>query len=166
MSVRLPHRYLVELAERMKRNTAHTRRAQLGDIDVVYGVYKGDNETAGIIGCYDESGNIFVVEDLFRLDPQFADLVAYHEFLEVTYKQTGNSHARAHRRAIVGELLAARASLGDPVRLHAYVSWRIGAYPAVKVPDPDIVIEQLEKLLLHDRVRKGRLLEVITRHML
>lgn len=166
MTVRLPHRHVAELVKRMKRNTTQARRAQFGDIDVVYGVHEGDSETAGMTGCYDESGDIFVLADLVRLDPQFADLVAYHEHLEVIYKRAGNSHARAHRRAIVGELLAAKALMGDAARLHAYVSWRIGAYPVAKVPDPGVVIEQLEQLLLLYPVRKGRLLEAITRHRL
>lgn len=137
-----------------------------GTPNVVYGIYQGDDETAGLIGGYDESGSIFVVEKLVQREPQFADLVAYHEYLEITSKRARSSHARAHRRAIVETLLAAKALLHDPHHLHAYMFWWVGAYSAAKVPDPGLVIDQLEEQLRQDRVRKERLLEVITRHML
>jgi hypothetical protein len=162
----LPHRFLVELAERMKQGVTHTRGARFGDIDVVYNVYKGDAEITELVAGYDESGTIFVVEDLVRENPLLADLTAYHEYLEIAYKRVGNSHARAHRRAFIGELLAAKASIHDLAQLHAFLDWRIGGYPRTKVPDPDSVIAELENELLQDRVRKGRLLAVITRQML
>lgn len=79
MIVRLPHPELVELVGRIQRSITQTRRARIADTDVVYGIYQGDAETAALIGGYDESGRIFVVEDLVQHDPQFADLVAYHE---------------------------------------------------------------------------------------
>ena len=154
-SVRLPHPFLVPLAERVKLQVIRIRRVRISEGDLVYGIYRGDSDTASIVGIYDESGNIFVEEGLVRRDARFADLVAYHEILEITAKRTGCSHARAHRRALVGSLIAAKTYLTDLERVHSYLDWLIGAYPQAKVTDPDVVIAEIENELLKDHVGRG-----------
>jgi hypothetical protein len=153
VTVRLPHPELVELAERVKQRTTGTRRTRIADTDVVYRIYQGDARTDGLIGCYDASGRIFVVEDLVQLDPHFADLVNYHEHLEVMYKRAGSSHARAHRRALAEELLATQEVLRDRQHQRAFFSWRIGAYPRAKVPEPGLVIDAFDDLLRQEPIR-------------
>jgi hypothetical protein len=166
MHLRLPHRWLVPLVERVRQQVTRTRQVRIAGTDVAYRFYEGDADTTGLTGCYDESGIIFVSEDVARINPWYADLVAYHEHLEITAKRAGSSHARAHRRALVGSLLATRTVLPDPEQLHAFLVWQIGIYSRAKVPDPDGVIAEVEDELGRECVRKGRLLEVITRHML
>ena len=166
MAVRLPHPFLVPLAERVKQQVIRIRHVRISEVDLVYGIYRGDSDTTDLVGIYDESGNIYVEEGLAQRDARFADLVAFHEYLEITAKRAGYGHARAHRQALVGSLIAAKAFLADWDEMHKYLGWLIGAYPQAKVADPEIVIAEIENELLEDCVGKRRLLNIVTLHML
>ena len=166
MTVRLPHPWLVALVNRVKLQVTGIHHVRISEVDLVYSSYRGDADTADLIGIYDESGNIYIEEGLTMRDARFADLVAYHEFLEISAKRAGSSHARAHRRAVVGSLIAAKEHLPDLDQMHAFLDWQIGAYPREKVGDPGTVIAEIENELLRDCLGKGRLLDIVTRHRL
>ena len=111
---------------------------------------------------HDHCGNIYVPESRFRSDAMRADLSAFHEHVEVRHKLAGRSHAYAHRRALLHELLAARETY-DEHGLREYVRYRVFSYPAWKVPDRNAVERDLCELLSADRPLRGKLIEAITR---
>jgi hypothetical protein len=135
-------------------------------MEIPYAVFRSSAETEWSSAYYDEEGNIFVADDLVALDQTFAELTVFHEHLEIMYKRAGRSHAYAHRRAFVEELLAAQELFDEPEARRGYLRWRIGGYPRSKVPAPGPVIEQLAQILSRPRPRKGDLLAVIRAHRL
>jgi|AntRauTorcE11897_2_1112592.scaffolds.fasta_scaffold26196_1 hypothetical protein len=72
----LPHPELIEpFLKKMHiaKNVSH----DFVGIVLNYSIYNWDGEDDPI-GLYDEGGNIFIYSKLYRLYPQYADLVAYH----------------------------------------------------------------------------------------
>ena len=63
---------------------------------------------------YDEDGNIYLPESFANAEPEFAYLVVLHEHVEIGHKLAGRSHAYAHRRAYLAELLAAKEMFSGP----------------------------------------------------
>ena len=78
-----------------------------------------------------------------------ADLSAFHEHTEVCYKLAGRSHAYAHRRALLLELLAAK-QIYDEDGLSDYVRYRVFNYPDWKIPDRSAIENALCELLSAD----------------
>ena len=68
-------------------------------------------------GLYDAQGTIYVSDTLVRKDRWLADLTAFHEQTELNHQAAGRSHAYAHRRALLLELLAAKRHFGQPGQL-------------------------------------------------
>ncbi len=130
-----------------------------------YSVFRASTE-APDAAFYDGGGTIYVSEDLLDPDARVADLTAYHEHVEIRHKRAGRSHAYAHRRAYVEELLAAKALFAGPGELLRYLRRRIGGYPEWKVPDPEAVAERLQGILSVDKPLRGELLRAITEHRL
>jgi len=166
MLVKLPHPELSALVGLVKDNVTSRRCAIIANKEIPYAVFRSIAEAEWSSAYYDETGNIFVAEDLVDLDQNFADLTVFHEHLEITYKRAGRSHAYAHRRALVEELLAAREHFGNSAALRGFLRWRIEGYSRSKVPAPETVIEQIEQLLGQQRPQKGKLLDVIRQHRL
>jgi hypothetical protein len=166
MRVRLPHPELSEIVRIVESRVTSTQHAVIAGLEIRYAVFRSDAETEWSAAYYDEAGNIFVAEDLVALNQNYADLTAFHEYLEIGYKRAGRSHAYAHRRAFVEELLAARDHFGEPAALRGYLRWRIEGYPQSKVPATEPVIKQFERILSQRRPLKGELLEVIKQHRL
>jgi hypothetical protein len=79
---------------------------------------------------------------------------------------TQRPHAYAHRRALVAELLATKRIFAEAAEVRRYVEWRIGHYPAWKIPDPQQIVAQLMPILTEDRPRKGQLFHVIKEYRL
>jgi hypothetical protein len=165
MALRLPHPELAGLFEAVKRHVVGTRLASIAGTAVQYSVFRFSAE-APDVAFYDEGGAIYVSEDLVDEDARVADLTAYHEAVEIRHKRAGRSHAYAHRRAYVDELLAAKELFGGPGELSGYLRRRIGGYPQWKVPEPEAVAARLHGVLSEDKPRKGDLLGVITEHRL
>jgi hypothetical protein len=163
--LRLPHPELAGLIQAIKRDAVETRVATVAGTEVHYSVFRS-GEQAPDVAFYDEDGVIFVSENLVDADPRSADLTAYHEHIEIRHKLAGRSHAYAHRRAYVEELLAAKALFSVPGELSSYLRRRVGGYPEWKVPDPDALAARLHGILSADRPRKGELLRAITEHRL
>ena len=110
---------------------------------------------------YDHDGNIYMPESRVRSDRMRADLSALHEHTEICHKLAGRSHAYAHRRGLLTELLAAK-QVYDEEGLKAYVHHRVSGYPDWKIPDKGAIEERLRGLLSADRPLRGKLIEVIT----
>ncbi|MCY4110468.1 MAG: hypothetical protein OXF96_00835, partial [Chloroflexi bacterium] len=91
----------------------------------------------------------------------FAYLVVLHEHVEIAHKLAGRSHAYAHRRAYLAELLSAKETFTGPGELRQFLKRRIGGYPDWKVPNKAEVEERLYELLQAPRPLRGRLIEVM-----
>lgn len=166
MRIRLPHPELAAITRRVASRVVSTHRVVIAGVEIPYAVFCSGAEAAWSPAYYDEEGRIFIADDLVALDQTYAELTVFHEHLEITYKRAGRSHAYAHRRAFVEELLAAREHLSSPSAFREHLHWRISGYPASKVPDPEPVIAQLEQILSQPRPRKGDLLAVIRAYRL
>jgi hypothetical protein len=166
MAVRLPHPELSALAREMKRRVSSTRQVEVAGTRVTYQVFEHDRDVTWLAVAYDEDGTIYVADELVGLDERYADLSALHEYEEIRHKRAGRSHAYAHRSAYVAELVAASEVFDDPDALAHYLDWRIGGYPASKVPNPCRVARQLTEILTGDTIRKGALRQEITLHRL
>jgi hypothetical protein len=138
------------------------RRVEVTGVPVRYAVYRWGPGPPADPACYDRAGTIYVWDNLVRADARTADLFAFHEHVELGHKAAGRSHAYAHRRALLAELLAANALLAGPGEFARYIEARVRSYSAWKVRDPDAVIAELGRLLAADRPRRGDLLRIIT----
>jgi hypothetical protein len=138
------------------------RQTEVAGVPVRYAVYRWGPGPPADVGCYDREGTIYIWEGHLQADARRADLTAFHEHVELGHKAAGRAHAYAHRRALLAELLAAKALLTGPGEFRRYLEARVRPYPAWKVRDPEGVIDQLEQLLAADRPRRGELLRVIT----
>ena len=76
--------------------------------------------------------------------------------------QAGRSHAYAHRRALLQELLAAKETY-DEHGLREYVRYRVFNYPAWRIADRSALESGLCELLSAERPLRGKLIEAITR---
>ncbi len=148
------------LINTIKGNVVTTRHGVVDTAEFSYAVFHPGSDTPDL-AFYDEEGRIYVPQRLVAFDERYADLVAFHEHLEIRHKLAGRSHAYAHRRALVEELLAARQIFNESGKWKDYLQWRIGGYPAWKVPEPEQVVEQIVRLIAEDKPRKGALLQVI-----
>lgn len=158
--LKLPHPELARLVQAIKTNVSGERTCTLDGTEIRYLVCEPWPDEADL-AMYDEDGSIYIPLQFANNNPERADLAALHEQVEVRHKLAGRSHAYAHRRAILIELLAAKAMFEGPRALRGHLTWRIGAYPGWKVPDKPSVVRQLHDLLDAERPLRGRILEVV-----
>ena len=85
-----------------------------------------------------------------------------HEHVEIAHKLAGRSHAYAHRRALLAELLAAKELFSGPGELRQFLKRRVGGYPDWKVPNKGEVEERLYDLLKAPKPLRGRIIEEVT----
>ena len=160
--LRLPHEEsLRPLLQRIKDNVTQARTCVIDGVEVRYMVCSSwpDGVDEAV---YDEEGNIYLPETLVRADRRRADLTAYHEKIEINHKLAGRSHAYAHRRALLLELLAAKRMVSQPAQLRRYVRERVNGYPQWKIPDRQDVEDRLYHLVVQETPPRGKILEVIT----
>ncbi|GEM_PF-6061862 len=146
----------------IKRTIVGERRTANNGSDITYLVYRWDDPSPDPIGVNDREGAIYVSESVVKSDERRADLTALHEQVELQHKARGRSHAYAHRRAFVEELLAAKQLLGLAPEVQCYIQWKIEQYPPWKVFDRAGAIARLSHLLTSAAPRKGDILRVIT----
>ncbi len=131
--LRYPHPELFRsIVEEIRSNVIEERTCDVGGIEITYTV---SSWQGGDPGMWDEDGNVYVHESLALRDVTTADLVAFHEKTEIDNKLAGRSHAYAHRRALLLELLAAKETYVDFGRFRDYVHWRLSGYTGWKVPN-------------------------------
>ena len=159
--LKLPHPELIDLIEALKANVTRVGTREVDGTEVRYFICDPWPEWADL-AMYDEDGNIYLPESFVNAEPKFATLVVLHEHVEIGHKLAGRSHAYAHRRAYLAELLAAKEMFSGPGELRQYVKRRIGGYPDWKVPNKAEVEERLYDLLQAPRPLRGRLIEVMT----
>ena len=160
--LKLPHPELRELVAVLEANVTRVGTCEVDGAEVHYFICDPWPENADL-AMYDEDGNIYLPESFVNADPDFATLVVLHEHVEIGHKLAGRSHAYAHRRALLAELLAAKEMFGGPGELRQFLKRRIGGYPDWKVPDKGAVEERLYDLLRAPRPLRGRIIEVVTR---
>ena len=158
--LKLPHPSLVDLIDELRANVTGERTCQVDGTEVRYRVCDPWPDEADL-AMYDEDANIYLPERFANDNPKRAHLVVLHEHIEIGHKLAGRSHAYAHRRALLGELLAAKEMFGAPGQLCEFLRWRIGAYPDWKVPDKSNVVELLHDLLQASRPLRGLILETV-----
>ena len=161
--LRLPHEgeEVDRLLGQIKDAVKETRTAVVTGVKVTYSIC--DPWPLGFdMAMYDHDGNIYMPESRVRSDQMRADLSALHEHTEICHKLAGRSHAYAHRRGLLTELLAAK-QVYDEDGLRAYVRYRVFFYPDWKIPDKSDIEERLYGLLSADRPLRGKLIEVITK---
>ena len=163
--LRLPHPEFAGMIETIKRDVVGARVTSVAGTRVPYAVFRS-GEGAPDLAFYDEAGAIYVSEIIVKADARSADLCAYHEHVEIRHKRAGRSHAYAHRRAYVEELLAAKDLFCGPDELLGYLRSRVEGYPEWKVPEPEAVAVQLHDVLSGTKPPKGELLQVIKDHCL
>ena len=161
--IRLPHEgeEIDRLIQQIKDAVLESRTTAITGTEVTYSIcdpWPLEPEPA----IHDHYGNIYVPASRLRADAMRADLSAYHEHIEVQQKLAGRSHAYAHRRALLMELLAAKG-IYDKDGLREYVQYRVFNYPAWKIPDRNAIMSELCGLLSADRPLRGRIINVITR---
>lgn len=161
--IRLPHEgeEVDRLIRQIRDAVRETRTTVIAGAEVTYSICEPwplEPEPA----IHDHYGNIYVPATRFESDSLRADLSAYHEHVEVQHKLGGRSHAYAHRRALLMELLAAK-SIYYEGGLGGYVRYRVFNYPAWKIPDRSAIEKKICDFLSADRPRRGKLVEVITR---
>ena len=160
--IRLPHEgeWVDQLLREVKDAVRESRTVVVAGVDVSYSVCD-PWPLGGEPAIYDHDGNIYLPAIYVSAHPMYADLVAYHEHIEIGHKLAGRPHAYAHRRALLEELLAAKQSY-DEDGLRPYVHQRVFGYPDWKIPDKDALEERLYELLSADRPLRGRLIAVVT----
>ena len=161
--IRLPHEgeEVDRLIRQIKDAVRETRTTVVTGVEVTYSIcdpWPLGPEPA----IHDHYGNIYVPASRFRSDAMRADLSAFHEHTEVLHKLAGRSHAYAHRRALLHELLAAKETY-DEHGLREYVRYRVFNYPAWKIAGRSAIESGLCELLSAERPLRGKLIEVITR---
>jgi len=161
MSLRLPHPWLIEMAERARRAATVWREVVVAGTPVRYALFD-EPELARFGAFYTVEGEILAASSWGGADVRYADLAAYHERIEIDCKRAGQYHARAHRRALMLEVIAAKGLFSAAGELEAYLAWRIGVYPEGKVADPAGLVERLAALLAGEPMRRGALLGEIT----
>lgn len=109
---RLPHPEPSGIVNGIWRNVVGTRRAAFANIDIEYATFQRRPDTPDVGPYSGSGGTIDLPAELVAFDERFADLTAFHEQIEIERKLAGISHAAAHRRTYVGELLAARRLSG------------------------------------------------------
>lgn len=158
--LKLPHPELQRLIDATKTDVTEERSCEVDGTELRYFVCNPWPDEADL-AMYDEAGNIYLPERFANANRERTHLVVLHEHIEITHKLAGRSHAHAHRRALLGELLAAKEMFSAPGQLCEFLRWRIGAYPDWKVPDKANVVEQLHGLLRESRLLRGRILEAV-----
>ena len=158
--LRLPHPSLADVIAEIRSNVTGERTCQVDGTEVRYRVCDPWPDEADL-AMYDEDANIYLPERFANAHPERAHLAVLHEHVEISHKLAGRGHAYAHRRALLIELLAARALFGAPAHLRAYLQWRIGAYPDWKVPDKQNVEKRIHNLLQAPRPLRGRILDIV-----
>ena len=160
--IRLPHEGvdIDRLMRQLREAVLETRTAVVAGVEVIYSVCDPWPPGADA-AMYDQDGNIYLPEASVRSDPTRADLFAFHEQTEIRRKLAGGSHAYAHRRALLEELLAAK-QIYDAHGLEEYARRRVFDYPDWKIPDKEAIAQRLCDLLSADRPLRGKLIAVIT----
>ena len=129
--LRLPHADAARLISAIKRDVLNTRHTVVVGSHFSYAVFRSGTDTPDL-AFYDEAGTIYLPDDLVALDGRFADLIAFHEHIEIRHKRVGRAHAYAHRRALMEELLAAKQVFVELAECQQYVRWRIGSIQSGK----------------------------------
>lgn len=158
--LKLPHPELIRIVAAIKTSVTDEHTGEVDGVAIRYFVCDPWPDEADL-AMYDEDGNIYLPERFASGRPERAELAALHEQVEISHKLAGRSHAYAHRRAILIELLAAKATFRGPGQLREHLHWRIGVYPDWKVPDKTAVVAQLYELLAASRPLRGRILDVV-----
>ena len=160
--IRLPHEGedVDRVIRQLREAVLGTRTVVVTGVEVTYSVCDPWPPEADL-AMYDHDGNIYLPETSVRSNPARADLFAFHEHTEIRRKLAGRSHAYAHRRALLEELLAAK-QVYDEDGLEEYVRRRVFDYPDWKIPDKEAIVERLYVLLSAGRPLRGKLIEVIT----
>lgn len=159
--LKLPHPELRELVAVLKASVTCERTCEVDGAEIRYFICDPWPENADL-AMYDEDGNVYLPESFVNAEPEFAYLVVLHEHVEIGHKLAGRSHAYAHRRALLAELLAAKEMFSGPGELRQFLKRRIGGYPDWKVPNKAEVAERLYDLLQAPRPLRGRMIEVMT----
>jgi hypothetical protein len=154
------------MIELLNANVVEKRITMVGDLEVTYSICSVWPDGLDL-ATYDADGNIYMSESYVRADLQRADLTAFHETVETRRKIAGQSHAYAHRRALLEEFLTAKQILGE-TELKAYVDRRIDGYPSWKFTDEERVTfkSSLYEHLAAAKPPRVKLMEVITRSMM
>ena len=161
--LRLPHEgdEVDRLIGQIKDAVRETRTTVVTGVEVTYSIC--DPWPLGLdMAMYDHDGNIYMPESRVRSDQTRAELSALHEHTEIQHKLAGRSHAYAHRRGLLEELLAAK-QIYDEEGLKAYVHYRVSGYPDWKIPEKGAIEGSLHQLLSADRPLRGKLIEVFTK---
>lgn len=160
--LKLPHPELRELVAVLKANVTSERTCEVNGTEVRFFICDPWPENADL-AMYDEDGNIYLPQSFICTEPDFAYLVVLHEHVEIAHKLAGRSHAYAHRRALLAELLASKEIFSGPGELRQFLKRRVGGYPDWKVPDKAEVEERLYGLLRAPKPLRGRIIEVVTK---
>ena len=160
--LKLPHPELREFVAVLKANVTCERTCEVNGTEVCFFICDPWPENADL-AMYDEDGNIYLPQSFVSAEPDFAFLVVLHEHVEIAHKLAGRSHAYAHRRALLAELLAAKELFSGPGELRQFLKRRVGGYPDWKVPNKGEVEERLYDLLKAPKPLRGRIIEVVTR---
>ena len=160
--IRLPHEgeNVNRLIRQIKDAIIETRTTVVSGVEITYSICAPWPRGLDL-AMYDHDGNIYLPENSVRSDSTRADLTAFHEHTEIRHKLSGRSHAYAHRRGLLEELLAAK-QIYDEDGLTVYVHQRVFSYPDWKIPDKDAIKKRICELLAVDRPLRGKLIEVIT----
>ena len=119
--LRLPHEgeEVERLLRQIEDSVQEARTTVVAGVKVTYSMC--DPWPLGLdMAMYDHDGNIYMSQSRVRSDQTRADLSAFHEHTEIQHKLAGRSHAYAHRRGLLEELLAAK-QVYDEKGLKAYV---------------------------------------------
>lgn len=162
--VELPHAESYEAAALARRNVVASRSVSIAGVDLAYQLFRATPELSEP-GLYDEHGVVYVSAELVESSPVFADLIAFHETVEIREKTGGIWHGEAHRRAYVEELLGAEATFAHTELAH-YLEWRIGMYPTWKGLEVDACVAELLGVLDSDAVDERSVYESVARYNL
>jgi hypothetical protein len=163
--LRLPHPEFAGMIDVIQRAVIRREEIVLADTPIVYSVFRTEADIPDL-AFYDEERTIYLPEDLLQFNEQYAHVIALHEQIEIQHKRAGRTHAYAHRRALLAELLAAKQIFPEASQLAGYLQWRIGGYPAWKNLDRAAIVAQSIQLLASNRPRRGALLQLIQDHAL
>jgi hypothetical protein len=107
--------------------------SSIGGKSINYRVYEWNSNLEDPIGVYDEDAQIYISKKLRDESPTYADLIAYHEQVEIDLKMSGVEHWDAHVLAYVAELKVAHNMLCD-AELRKYIKWRLSLYSDSRLP--------------------------------
>jgi hypothetical protein len=123
-----PHPEFAGLIDTIMRDFIRREEIVVTDVPISFAVFRKKANTPNL-SFYDKRGTIYLPENLFQFNEQYAHLVTLHEHVEYQHKLVERPHAYAHRRALLAELLAAKQIFTKEHHLAEYLQWRISGYP-------------------------------------